>query len=206
MSHEMSLFSRISSAFTAFANPSPEAREASAVETREDGGAEIRTPGQLAAWLSNWGGDADGSLKDPYRLSPWVGRAIKHIAGPIAQVRLEFYQESNGSKSEVRDPELSAFWDRPAKGLSMTTTKQARLSRFDVIEATVGWLTLAGEFFWIVEDSGRHQESVHRGAAGSAAAGGGRWRVDRLAVPRWSEPHPHAGAVERDRLALLESL
>lgn len=151
----MNLFSSISRFLPWSARTAPESRGASAEETR--------TPGHLAAWLSNWnGGDGEGGLKDPYRLSPWVSRAIKHIAGPIAQVDLEFHQETPRGKVEVTDPELAAFWNRPAKAPAKRTNKLARLSRYDVIEATVGWLALTGEFFWLLDSTWMNPRTANK--------------------------------------------
>lgn len=108
----------------------------------------VRSAGALQAFVA--GVEADGAfLSDPYNLSPWVSRAIKHIAGPIAQVELEFHEATGAGKIEIEDPALAAFWNAPAKGLGA----KGRLSRFDTIEATVGWLCLRGEFFWILDDT-----------------------------------------------------
>lgn len=150
----MNLFPRISLTWPWSAKAAPADRGTAAEDARDAVADEIRTPGQLAAYLSNWSGsDGDGGLKDPYRLSPWVSRAIKHIAGPIAQVSLEFHQEGPQGKVEVNDPELNGFWNRPAKAPTKRAGQLSRLSRYDVIEATVGWLTLCGEFFWILDDT-----------------------------------------------------
>lgn len=132
----MNLFSRI---FSRFAESAPESREGSAEVSR--------TPAHLQSFLThNWDGEPlGGGLSDPYNLSPWVSRAIKHIAGPIAQVELEF----SAGDSELKDAELTSFWNAPAKGLG----RMGRLSRFDVIEATVGWSCLNGEFFWLLDDT-----------------------------------------------------
>jgi Phage portal protein len=74
-----------------------------------------------------------------YEQSTWVNRAIKKIAGPIAAVDLRFTR--NGQL--LQDDELEAFWRNPGVGLS----------RADFIEATVSWLKLQGEAFWILDDS-----------------------------------------------------
>lgn len=137
----MNLFSRV---FSLFSGAAQESREAIAEEAR--------TPGQLAAWLSGLGLN-DGSLKDPYGTSPWVSRAIKHIAGPISQVGLDFYQETPAGKVEIHDPAMEEFWNRPAKSPTKRSGRYGRLSRYDLIEATVGWLSLEGEFFWLLDDT-----------------------------------------------------
>lgn len=129
----MSLFSRV---LRRFSVPVAESREGSADETR--------SVANLAAWLANWD-TKEGKLSDPYNLSPWVRRAIQHIAGPIAQVELEF----SVGDSLIEDPDLTAFWNRPAAGAA----RGSRISRYDTIEATVGWLSLKGSYFWILDDT-----------------------------------------------------
>lgn len=79
-------------------------------------------------------------LTEAYRNSPWVQRAIKKVAGPIAAVSLQF--RTVGGSDLVDDPGLQAFWQAPAAGMT----------RADFIEASVGWLKLAGEFFWLRDD------------------------------------------------------
>ena len=158
----MNLLSRISAYLPWSAKSSQDSGGAIANESRDGGVDEVRTPAQLAAYLSNWNG-SDGSegLKDPYRLSPWVGRAIKHIAGPIAGVRLEFHQDGDRN-AKVTDPEMESFWNRPAKAPVKRSDKMGRLSRFDVIEATVGWLSLAGEFFWVLDDTWKNPNTRNK--------------------------------------------
>jgi SPP1 gp7 family putative phage head morphogenesis protein len=100
------------------------------------------------------GGMANGQpLKEPYRNSVWVQRAIKKVAGPIAAVKLEFYGDARGGEQLVSDPKLAAFWNAPAIGSKSAGGKVKRLSLNDTIEATVGWLKLAGEAFWLMESS-----------------------------------------------------
>jgi hypothetical protein len=66
-------------------------------------------------------------------------RSIKKVAGPIASVPMEW--ELRGEDVEL--PELEAFWAEPAEGLGWS----------DFVEASVGWLKLAGEFFWVMDDT-----------------------------------------------------
>jgi len=82
-------------------------------------------------------------LYHPYKQSAWVQRAIKKISGPISAVDLEF--ELDGEA--YREAGLEAFWAEPAIDGS------GPISRADFIEASVGWLKLEGEFFWIMDDS-----------------------------------------------------
>ncbi len=130
----MNLFSRV---LSLFAGPAHDSRGGSADETR--------SAASLASWLANWDGKDAGKLSDPYNLSPWVRRAIQHIAGPIAQVEMEF----SAGDTLIEDAELMEFWNRPAKGLAAGS----RLSRYDTIEATVGWLAMSGAYFWILDDT-----------------------------------------------------
>ncbi|HWD18147.1 MAG TPA: phage portal protein [Verrucomicrobiae bacterium] len=82
-------------------------------------------------------------LCHPYKQSAWVQRAIKKISGPISAVDLEFYLDGQ----VYRDAALEAFWAHPA------VDGAGAMSRADFIEASVGWLKLEGEFFWIMDDS-----------------------------------------------------
>jgi len=85
--------------------------------------------------------DATGGEKmcHAFEQSTWVMRAVKKIAGPIAAVDLHFTRAGE----RFHDAELEAFWETPGAGLTRT----------DLIEATVGWLKLEGEAFWIMDDS-----------------------------------------------------
>lgn len=76
----------------------------------------------------------------PFATSVWVQRAIKKVAGPIAAVELGF---TTDGETEIESPELETFWKAPAKGLN---------GRADFIEASTGWLKLAGECFWLLDD------------------------------------------------------
>jgi phage portal protein BeeE len=74
-----------------------------------------------------------------FEQSTWVMRAIKKIAGPIAAVDLNFTRAGE----RFHQAELEAFWESPGAGMTRT----------DLIEATVGWLKLEGEAFWLLDDS-----------------------------------------------------
>lgn len=77
-------------------------------------------------------------LKDSYANSVWVQRAIKFVAGPISAVPLCFRE----GDTEIESPELDAFWQRPAVGLS----------RAEFLVASVGWFKLRGEVFYLLGD------------------------------------------------------
>jgi HK97 family phage portal protein len=85
---------------------------------------------------SSTGGD---KLEKPYQSSTWVMRAIKKVADPIAAMPLVFYS----GESEVEDEALDLFWKAPA----------VRCDYSDFIQASVGWLKLAGETFWLLDDT-----------------------------------------------------
>jgi hypothetical protein len=82
-------------------------------------------------------------LNHPYKQSAWVQRAIKKIAGPISAVDLNFTL----GEEAFNDPILDAFWANPAIDGS------GRMTRADFVEASIGWLKLEGEFFWIMDDT-----------------------------------------------------
>lgn len=91
-------------------------------------------------------GDLGGpgvKLTKAYAQSAWVMRAIKTIAGPIASVPIRFSTDSREGEQLLEDDRLSLFWERPAVRLD---------SQYDFVEASIGWLKLAGEVFWILGD------------------------------------------------------
>jgi hypothetical protein len=99
-----------------------------------------RTGGLPEAWFDHAPTVAPPSdLTNPFAKSVWVMRAIKKIAAPISAVPLKFTL----GEDEYQDPALAAFWRNPATGLRLP----------DFIEASVGWLKLKGEVFWLLDDS-----------------------------------------------------
>ncbi len=94
------------------------------------------------------GGGGRGRMANPYAQSVWVQAAIAAVAGPIKSVPVKFYL----GEEEWRDAGAEAFWAKPAQGMT----------REEFIEATCGWYKLAGEFFWLLDDSW-----LSRGAAKS---------------------------------------
>lgn len=89
-------------------------------------------------------------LKRPFAESTWIMAAVKRLAQPLQAVPLDFYRGPQpraarraASAAPLDDPRLSEFWAAPAIGLPWA----------DFIEATVGWLKLAGESFWLLDDS-----------------------------------------------------
>lgn len=92
-------------------------------------------------------GRSTGSLTHAYKKSPWVMRAIKYCADPIAGLPLQFTVDARGGEVPVEAPSVAAFWERPAK------SPRGAINRGDLIRATVGWLKLAGEAFWILDET-----------------------------------------------------
>jgi SPP1 gp7 family putative phage head morphogenesis protein len=111
-------------------------------------GSLIAGKGWRQAWAA--GLDADGTghkvkLDRPYEQSVWVFRAIQHVAGPLAERPLKFQRPADST--DASDPERDSFWSRPARSIEGT------MSRSDFIEATVAWMQLKGQAFWIMDDS-----------------------------------------------------
>lgn len=103
---------------------------------------------------------AHAKLDQPYRRSTWVRAAIDFIAGPIASVPLRFATDARGGKALLTDDALTEFWTMPARApvapvllRSALSVERGRLPLAEVIEATVGWLKLRGEAFWIFDDT-----------------------------------------------------
>jgi SPP1 gp7 family putative phage head morphogenesis protein len=87
-------------------------------------------------------------LSQPYKQSAPVMRALKLVSQPISQVPLRFTVDRRDGKQLVENPELAAWWETPAVGADKQPMSQA-----DFIEASVGWLKLKGECFWIIDDT-----------------------------------------------------
>lgn len=82
-------------------------------------------------------------VREPYRESVWVAAAIRHIAKPISAVDLQFTR-SGGAGALVSDPRLAAYWMTPARGMT---------GYAEFLLASIGWRKLAGECFWVLDDS-----------------------------------------------------
>lgn len=91
-------------------------------------------------------GTAD-KLREPFRNSVWVQAAIRHVIAPICAVNLQFARDTRGGQQVVTDPALTAFWAAPAIG-----PRNTRLKLGEVIEVSLSWLLLEGEYFWIQVD------------------------------------------------------
>jgi hypothetical protein len=97
--------------------------------------------------LGDGGESTAADLTRPYAQSVWVSAAIGFVSQPIQAVPLVFSRDRRGGDVTVEDPALTAFWERPAK------TRGGLMARADLIEATVAWLCLKGEAFWLMDDS-----------------------------------------------------
>jgi hypothetical protein len=115
------------------------------------------------------------TLDRPYANSAWVQAAIAKIAGPVASVGVDFYRakaemagvkgqraEGRGQRTEgrrrtyitgrgwvTRDtaaeielPLMNDFMREPMEGLGYA----------DFVEATIGWMKMAGEAFWLIPE------------------------------------------------------
>lgn len=110
-------------------------------------------------------------MSEPYRTSVWVQSAIAKISGPISSVspclyepdrelagvkgrkekaegrKLKVFRTSRGVRrkavgEEIAVPEFEDFLREPMEGMGYA----------DFVEASVGWLKLAGELFWLLPD------------------------------------------------------
>lgn len=110
----------------------------------------VTKSGPADSWyrmIADDGGGQAADLKRPYAQSVWVSAAIGFVAQPIQAVPLVFSRDRRGGDVTVEDPALTAFWERPAK------TRGGLMARADLIEATVAWLCMRGEAFWLMDDS-----------------------------------------------------
>lgn len=108
------------------------------------------------------------TLFEPFRNSVWVQRAVKLISGPVSSVPIQFLAATHaepgtgklGRSGPIRRihtarrvrqagesdllslPEVEAWLEQPSPGLTYD----------DFIEATIGWLKLKGEAFWLLSD------------------------------------------------------
>ena len=86
------------------------------------------------SWRSLWGAGLDGmsseaaELRRPYEQSPWVFRAIQSVAQPIASIPLKFTRP--GDATAITDPELEAFWNRPARSIEGGMSRHSSLFCF----------------------------------------------------------------------------
>ena len=79
----------------------------------------------------------------PMQQSVWVMRAIKTVSDPICAVPLEFHTGPKGKQTTYTNDALEAFWEDPA----------LQLDYEEFIDACVGWYSLKGEVFWLLDDS-----------------------------------------------------
>lgn len=97
--------------------------------------------------MDGGGSSPAGDLTRPYGQSAWVRSAIGFVAGPISMRPLIITRDRRGGDVVVDDPQLTAFWEKPAK------TAAGAMNRQELMEATVVLLKLKGQCFWIMDDS-----------------------------------------------------
>lgn len=89
-------------------------------------------------------GDAEGPrLREPYRWSPWVQRAVKIKSNEISSATLRFMQ----AEAEFEEPDFLAYWKAPAIG-----PNGQRIPIAEVYEMLTGWLDLKGIYYLILDD------------------------------------------------------
>jgi hypothetical protein len=125
----------------------------------------IRSTGLPESWFNrviDTGSLVAEDLREPYRKSVWVQRAIKTISGPISSVPLVFSDDAGeiigrmpGERRRARrgpvaapGQRLDAFWQAPALAQDGT-----RMGFSDFVELSVIWLKTAGEVFYLLDDS-----------------------------------------------------
>lgn len=101
------------------------------------------------SWRQAWASGGDpftrgAELQQPFKQSPWVFRAVSLISAPVSALPLKFMLDDDEAQ---KDTERDAFWSRPA------LSPRGRVSLCDFIEASVIWLNLKGECFWILDDT-----------------------------------------------------
>ena len=117
----------------------PETRQmerGSGTVTKGLGGWNFLTGGEL-------GGARTGDLTKPYANSVWVQSAIAHCFNPIKTVPLNLAIDDEPLKTD----DLLHFLDRPM------ASQGGRMKMGSLIEASIVWKKLCGEFFWILDDS-----------------------------------------------------
>jgi HK97 family phage portal protein len=107
----------------------------------------IAGKGWREAWArgDDFGGGGAATLSRPYEQSPWVFRAIQHIAGPVSCVPLK-WQVMGSNDAAPNDLEREAFWSRPARSVEGT------MSRNDFLEGIIAWMNLKGHAFIVMGD------------------------------------------------------
>ena len=84
-----------------------------------------------------------GQLRSPYRNSVWVMSAIAHCFNPIKTVPLNLTIDDE----PVEDDVILRFLDHPM----MSTGGKMKFGA--LVEASIVWKKLKGEFFWVLDDS-----------------------------------------------------
>jgi SPP1 gp7 family putative phage head morphogenesis protein len=106
---------------------------------------------KAASWRSMFargddalGGSGGSKLSRAYANSVWVSSAIQAVSRPIKGAEIQF---TDLRGQPVKDDNQTAFWNKPAK------TKGGMMSRTEFIDATVIWMNMAGQAFWVLDDT-----------------------------------------------------
>jgi SPP1 gp7 family putative phage head morphogenesis protein len=106
---------------------------------------------KAASWRSMFargdddlGGGGGSKLTRAYANSVWVRQAIQAVSGPIKKAEIRF---TDLKGQPVKDDSQTAFWNKPAK------SKGGLMSRTEFIDATVIWMNMSGQAFWVLDDS-----------------------------------------------------
>ena len=83
----------------------------------------------------------------PYAKSTWVRAAIAFVSAPISMRPLVFTADQRGGDVRIDNPDLTKFWEKPGRNFGGV------MNRSEFIEASVGWLKLRGQCFWIMDDT-----------------------------------------------------
>lgn len=103
-------------------------------------------------WKQAWAAGIDSGpgnnpkITRPFEQSVWVFSAINHVAGPVSSIGIKWSQPGMGEAAPM-DRERESFWNRPA------VTQGGMMSRKDFVNATIIWMMLHGQAFWIMDDS-----------------------------------------------------
>ncbi|MEB3207331.1 MAG: phage portal protein [Synechococcus sp.] len=91
-------------------------------------------------WTRGYDSAENNNMTEAYKNSVWVNAAIKAVTAPIKGVSLRFY--ANEEDLEDNNPVVQ-WWQNPAVNMSQT----------EFVEAVGAWQKLAGESFWILDDT-----------------------------------------------------
>jgi len=91
-------------------------------------------------WTRGVDSASSQSITEAYRQSTWVHSAIKAVTAPIKGVSVRFY--ANDLDLDENNA-VVAWWQNPAVNMTLS----------EFVESTGGWQKLAGESFWLLDDT-----------------------------------------------------